>query len=125
MSIFRLNGLIVQIGEGIARPAGQSSARWQVLGHARQSVQRIADALVKEGLVAYENHPTDQRTKLLSLTPQGMEVLKIIYTQQLEWSQHIMTKLDPNQVAETVHALQGIGQALEADMKERISSVKQ
>src|SRR5258705_645502 len=95
LSIFKLNGLIMRAGEGITRPIGQSSARWQVLGrafepqtvadmardigHARQGVQRIADVLAEEGLIAYKDHPTDRRTKLLELTPQGQEVLKSIY----------------------------------------------
>jgi DNA-binding MarR family transcriptional regulator len=134
LSIFKLNGLIMQIGEGIARPIGQSSARWQVLGrafepqtvanmardmgHARQSVQRIADVLAKEGLVSYKTHPTDRRTKLLGLTPRGMKVLTDIYMRQLEWSQGIMTKLNSDQLTEVTHALQGIGQTLEADMKD-------
>lgn len=134
LSIFKLNSLIIQVGEGISRPIGQSSARWQVLGrafepqtvaqmarsmgHARQSVQRVADTLVKEGLIAYKDHPTDRRTKLLELTPQGMEVLTAIYTRQVEWSQHVMTKLNPEQLAMVGRALEDIGQVLEANLKE-------
>ena len=41
------------------------------MGHARQSVQRLADALAKEGLVVYKDNPADQRSRLLELTPQG------------------------------------------------------
>src|SRR4051794_40649940 len=95
LSIFNLNGLLIQAGEGITQPIGQSSARWQVLGrimepqtvakiardigHARQSVQRVADVLANEGLIVYKNHPTDKRTKLLEMTPKGLEVLTAIY----------------------------------------------
>src|SRR3954470_24310102 len=87
LSIFKLNGLLMRAGDGITHPLGQSSARWQVLGrvfepqtvaqiardmgHARQGVQRVADVLVKEGLIVYKDHPTDRRTKFLELTPQG------------------------------------------------------
>src|SRR5204862_6638816 len=45
------------------------------MGHARQSVQRVADVLQREGLIAYRPHPTDRRTKLVELTPQGHKVL--------------------------------------------------
>ena len=34
MSVFRVNGILIRAGEGITRPIGQSSARWQVLGRA-------------------------------------------------------------------------------------------
>jgi DNA-binding MarR family transcriptional regulator len=131
LSIFTLNGLLIQAGEGITQPIGQSSARWQVLGrafepqtvakiareigHARQSVQRVADVLEKEGLVVYKDHPADRRTKLLELTPQGREVLTAIYIRQLEWSQRIMAKLDPEQLTRIADALEGIGQVLETE----------
>src|SRR5580704_12243179 len=98
MSAFKVNGLIIRAGEGNTNPLGQSSARWQVLGrayepttvakiaqdigHARQSVQRIADVLAAEGLVSYEDNPTDRRARLLKLTSDGAEVLTKIYQGQ-------------------------------------------
>ena len=132
LTIFEINGLLMRAGDGITQSIGQSSARWQVLGrvfepqtvakmardmgHARQGVQRVADVLVKEGLVVYKDHPTDRRTKLLELTPQGMEVLTAIYVRQVEWSQRIMTKLNPEQVAMVADALEDIGQILETEV---------
>ena len=132
LNIFEINGLIMRAGDGITRAIGQSSARWQVLGrvfepqtvakmardmgHARQGVQRVADVLVKEGLIVYKDHPTDRRTKLLELTPQGMEVLTAIYVRQVEWSQRIMTKLNPEQVAMVADALEDIGQILQTEV---------
>ena len=132
LTIFEINGLLMRAGDGITQSIGQSSARWQVLGrvfepqtvakmardmgHARQGVQRVADVLVKEGLVVYKDHPTDRRTKLLELTPQGMEVLTAIYVRQVEWSQRIMTKLNPELVAMVADALEDIGQILETEV---------
>ena len=132
VAIFRLHGLIMQAGESISRPIGQSSARWQVLGrafepqtvatmakdmgHARQSVQRVADALVSDGLIAYQAHPTDRRTKLLELTPQGMEVLTAIYRRQVAWSERVVTKLSAAKLAQLAAALAGIGDALESEI---------
>ena len=132
VSIINLNGLIMRAGDGITQPIGQSSARWQVLarafepqtvaemardmGHARQSVQRVADVLAKEGLVVYKDHPTNRRTKLVALTPEGQAVFKNIYMRQVEWSQQIMTKLNPAQLVQIADALEGIGQILQADL---------
>jgi DNA-binding MarR family transcriptional regulator len=133
--IFRLNGLIMNAGENIARPTGQSSARWQVLGrasqpqtvakmatdmgHARQSVQRIADVLVKDGLIEYEAHPSDRRTKLLELTPRGREVLTAIYRRQLAWSEQVVAELSPEKLVHITDALDQIGAVLENTMSPR------
>jgi DNA-binding MarR family transcriptional regulator len=128
MSVFAINGLLIEAGEQITRPIGQTSARWQVLGrahepqtvaemardigHARQSVQRMADVLADEGLLVYTDHPSDRRTKLVELTPRGRDVLQAIYARQLEWSRHIVAQLDPGQLAEVAAALEGIGRTL-------------
>src|SRR6187455_3267451 len=74
VQVFRLDGALTATGDALARPAGQTSARWRILAAAerqpltvaqiarawslaRQSVQRIADALEHDGLVAYEDNP--------------------------------------------------------------------
>ena len=79
----QLYGLLVAAGDDLARPVGQTSARWQVLagiehgpttvahiarqlGLARQSVQRVADLVVADGLAAYEENPAHRRAKLLA-----------------------------------------------------------
>lgn len=128
VTVFRLNGLILQAGENIAKPLGQSSARWQVLGraaqpqtaaqmakemgHARQSVQRVSDALVKEGLVRYEPHPTDRRTQLIELTAAGLEVLEAIYRGQLTWFDRVVTKIDGGQLVKATEMLAHIAEVL-------------
>src|SRR5215475_6585983 len=88
LNIFWVNGLLLRTGDRLTRSIDQSSARWQVLGrvgnqpqtvaqiardmgHARQSVQRVADVLAKEGLVVYQENPADRRAQLLAQTPHG------------------------------------------------------
>jgi DNA-binding MarR family transcriptional regulator len=100
---FRLNGLLAAAGDALARPAGQTSARWQVLamvedaprtvartartlGLARQSVQRVADALEAAGLVTYEDNPGHRRARLVALTPSGRATLSLIQGQQRPWA---------------------------------------
>jgi DNA-binding MarR family transcriptional regulator len=132
MSLFKVNGLIIRAGEGITNPIGQSSARWQVLGrvyepttvakiardigHARQSVQRIADILAAEGLVSYEDNPTDRRARLLELTSDGAEVLTKIYERQVEWSLKIMEELSSTQLVQIANKLDDIAQVLESSI---------
>jgi DNA-binding MarR family transcriptional regulator len=131
LSIFDMNGLLLRSGERVTRPLGQSSARWQVLGragyqpqtvaqmahdmgHARQSVQRLADVLAAEGLVAYKDNPADKRARLVELTPAGEMVLAAIYARDQEWSRELLARLDPAQLVELATALEGIAQIVEA-----------
>jgi len=132
MSVFRVNGLIIQAGEEITNPIGQSSARWQVLGrayepitvakmaqdigHARQSVQRIADILAAEGLVSYEDNPADRRARLVQLTPDGAETLMKIYRRQVEWSLRVMERLSPARLVDIANGLEAIALVLESSL---------
>lgn len=132
LAVFDVNGLINRIGEEIARPAGQSAARWHVLGrtmsprtvadiasemgHARQSVQRVADLLHQEGLIAFHPHPTDRRTKLAELTPEGRHVLADIYRRQLAWSDDVVSRLDETALRELTTAMQGVADVLTASL---------
>jgi DNA-binding MarR family transcriptional regulator len=91
------------VGEALAKPAGQTLARWLVLEAvqdapatvaqiartlhlARQSVQRLADVLVRDGLAAYQDNPAHRRAKLVRLTPQGRTALRTIQTAQRAWA---------------------------------------
>jgi DNA-binding MarR family transcriptional regulator len=87
-------------------------------GHARQSVQRVADILAIEGLVVYQENPADRRAQLLALTPQGAEVLSMIYSLNQEWARHIMTKLNPEHLDAIADALEEIARILETDEQE-------
>jgi DNA-binding MarR family transcriptional regulator len=103
MQVVRLLRLFTANGEALARPAGQTLARWLVLeavqdGPAtvaqiarslaltRQSVQRVADLLARDGLAVYEENPGHRRAKFLQLTPQGRQVLEIIQLAQQAWA---------------------------------------
>jgi DNA-binding MarR family transcriptional regulator len=135
MTVFELNSLLIEIGEDIIRPIGQTSARWQVLGrayapttvaqmareigHAPQSVQRIADVLASEGLVRYTAHPTDRRTKLVGLTDTGTDVLAAIYTRQVAWSERVMPALNERRVVRTTRAMASIAEVLRNDHNDR------
>jgi DNA-binding MarR family transcriptional regulator len=104
--VFRLNGALTAAGDALAGPAGQTSARWRVLAAvedeprtvaqiarawslARQSVQRVADVLARDGLVSYEPNPAHRRASLLALTPAGRDALTRIQGAQREWAERI------------------------------------
>ncbi|HZP72855.1 MAG TPA: MarR family transcriptional regulator [Gaiellaceae bacterium] len=110
VALFRLDGALTAAGDALARPAGQTTARWRVLAavedephtvaqiarawsFARQSVQRIADALEEEGLVTYEDNPGHRRAKLVTLTRAGRRALAQIQTAQQAWANDVGAKI--------------------------------
>ncbi|TDC64766.1 MarR family winged helix-turn-helix transcriptional regulator [Streptomyces hainanensis] len=87
-TVFRLNAQFLAVADRMAAPAGLTAARSQVLGTVlteplpvsavarivgitRQSVQRVADLLVDDGLAVYEPNPAHRRAKLLAATDAG------------------------------------------------------
>ena len=127
--VLRLAGLLTAAGDRIAAPAGQTSARWQVLaaaehapgtvaqiaralGLARQSVQRVADLLVSEGLAAYADNPEHLRAKLLELTPAGRSVLATIQKVQRAWADELGNAIGAAPLLRTAEGLDRLLAAL-------------
>lgn len=90
--ILEAAGALRRLGEETARSVGLTQARWQVLsvvsespltvpqaarrlGVSRQNVQRVANDLVTLAHAAYVSNPDHRSSPLLTLTPQGREVL--------------------------------------------------
>lgn len=129
VQVLKLAAALEAAGNALARPAGQSSARWQVLaavehapatvataaralGHTRQSVQRVADVLVAEELARYAPNPAHQRAKLLELTPAGLAALRTIQAAQAAWARRIAAGLDAGRLDEA--------RAVLADLERRL-----
>ena len=127
--VLRLAALITAAGDQLAAPAGQSSARWQVLaaaengpatvaqiarmlGLARQSVQRVADLLADEGLAAYRPNPEHQRAMLLELTPRGLGVLATIQRAQRSWADRLGAAIGAADLRRTAAVLDRVSAAL-------------
>jgi len=122
ISVIRLAAYLSAEGDALARPSGQTSARWQVLaaashadmsvaeigrilGLARQGVQRIADILEAEGLVRYEENPAHQRAKLLVLTPEGEATLHDIQVRQAAWADALGAEFGAEDLRTTTEVL--------------------
>jgi DNA-binding MarR family transcriptional regulator len=125
----RLGELFRHTGETLARSEGQTLARWLVLETledepepvaeiarrlrlARQSVQRVADLLEHDGLVAYEENPRHRRAKLARLTPAGRRVLGRIQQAQREWADEHGAEAELGDLEQAERLLQGIRETL-------------
>ncbi len=134
VAVFRLNTALLAAGDAVVAPLGQTSARWRVLGpiskkpqtvsqiargvgYARQSVQRISDLLVDEGLARYVDNPGDKRAQLLVLTARGEAVLAQIQRRQVAWFDRLLHTLKPGHLAELSASLDGISLVIEQDQE--------
>ena len=80
----------------------------------RQSVQRVADLLVEEGLSAYENNPAHARAKLLRLTAKGRKALQTIQAGQKVWANALAEGMSEVQLRAASTVLAQLQQALMA-----------
>ena len=121
--VIRLGNELGAAGDDLARPAGQTSARWQVLagaesgtltvadtarmlGLARQSVQRVADLLEADGLVTSVDNPRHRRARLLVLTDRGRTALDAIQAAQAVWANGLGRRLGERELGRATATLE-------------------
>jgi DNA-binding MarR family transcriptional regulator len=132
-TVFHLNGQLLAIAEDLAGPAGLTAARWQVLGTilsspmpvaaiarelglARQSVQRVADILVAQGLAAYQPNPSHQRAKLLVPTDRGRQAVDRIRPAHADFARKLADKVGLDELRTAAATLTELSLALGAVM---------
>ncbi|RKS05237.1 DNA-binding MarR family transcriptional regulator [Nocardiopsis sp. Huas11] len=130
MSVFRLNGQILAVAEELARAGGLTAARWQVLGAvlaepqpvsaiarrfgtSRQSVQRIADVLVEQGLCEYRPNPAHSRAKLLRPTDAGVAAVRRIDPDHARFADALVAEMGAEEAQRALTALRSLSQALD------------
>jgi DNA-binding MarR family transcriptional regulator len=133
--VFRLNGLLTAAGDAMAEPAGQTTARWRVLAAiedrpltvaqiarawrlARQSVQRVADLLVDDGLATYEDNPNHRRAKLLRITPEGTAAMETIRLAQEVWADRLGEEVGEEDLRAVNERLRAVIEVLERQASE-------
>lgn len=131
LTTFRLNGQFLGVAEELAQPVGLTAARWQVLGAVldqplpvagiaramgitRQSVQRIADVLVTNGLAEYIPNPAHRRAKLFALTEVGLAAVHRIDPAHAGMAADLTARLGRARFAEILDALTELSAALTA-----------
>jgi DNA-binding MarR family transcriptional regulator len=108
--LYEAAGAVRQVGEIVASKVGQTQARWQVLsvlsgsgwtvpqaarrlGVARQSVQRVVDLLVADGLVELLPNPDHARSRIAQLTALGVDRLDRIREAAGPWHGAVASQL--------------------------------
>jgi DNA-binding MarR family transcriptional regulator len=124
VSVFQLNGQLIDAGNRLVADIGLTSAWWQVLGAlslspaplpvahiarnmglTRQSVQRVADLLADKGLVRFEANPHHQRAKLVVLTAKGSAAVRGAEQRQRPWARDVMAGLTQERISTAFEVL--------------------
>ena len=130
IELFRLNGAMVAVGDGMTRDLGLTAARWQVLGAiggepktvaaaarqmglTRQNVQRIADWLVESGIAEFIDNPNHRRAKLVALTKEGAALRQQLGRRQARWANATGGQFTAGELRATTDVLKRLKRALE------------
>ena len=129
-AVFGLNGQLLSIAEDLAGPAGLTAAWWQVLatvlrepesvaeiarsiGNSRQSVQRVADLLVDQGLAEYRHNPAHRRAKLLAPTERGRSAVRAIAPAHADLARRLSSAMSEEKLSRLLASLVELSAALE------------
>jgi DNA-binding MarR family transcriptional regulator len=133
-AVFAAHSSVLRHGDSANAAFGQSSARWRVMfniaegrgtvgeiarqtDYTRQSIQRLADALVAEGLATYAPDPNDRRKQLITLTATGRKLLAEMEADFDRWSKRLVKALGKENVSQTIEQLHELKRVLDADAK--------
>ncbi|MBI5536469.1 MAG: MarR family transcriptional regulator [Deltaproteobacteria bacterium] len=125
LKVFRLNGRLLDAADRLTEGSGLTAARWQVLGAvlhepltvaaaarsmglARQSVQRLADALVEDGLCQYLPNPAHRRAKLIAPTDRGWQAIEQIRPGVVAWGRRVTKAVGEEKVVSASAAVDAL-----------------
>ncbi len=81
------------------------------LALSRQAVQRVANDLVNEGLLTFEDNPHHLKAKLLRMTAEGRACFAECENRYGRWLAHLAEALTPDEIARTAEALRKLDTA--------------
>src|ERR1700716_1685343 len=132
VTIFRLHGRLLAVGDRLVADFGLTSARWQVLGAIafaptpepvarlarnmglnRQGVQRIVGELAAEGFVELKDNPHHRSAKLVVMTAKGLKAFEAAMRLQTPWVNMLGEDLDPKSIEKAGRVLEELRERLE------------
>jgi DNA-binding MarR family transcriptional regulator len=133
-SVFAAQSSVLRYGDVANAAFGQSSARWRVMfriaegdgsvaeiaratDYTRQSIQRLADTLVADGLATYAPDPHDRRRQIIALTTEGGTLLAAMEAEFGRWSKRLVETLGREHITQTIEHLHELKRVLDTDAK--------
>ncbi len=130
--IFQANGKLLASGDRLSAQHGLTGARWQVLGALnvenqpltvaqiarrmglqRQSVQRLVDIMVKQGILICLPNPEHKRARLVDLTKYGKKVCEQLAVTKGCWADDIVKSFSQDELQAAIQVLRKLGEELE------------
>ena len=127
LEIFKLGGLLVNEGDLMTSEFGITSARWKILGAialpgkpqtvpqiaktmglTRQAVQRLVDAMHKDGFLKFQTNPEHKRAKLIKLSTLGEITYAALDQKQMVWATECSSSLSKEELDTTLSVLKNI-----------------
>lgn len=99
--------LISQMGDGV-RPGEIAHA----LGLDPSSVVRVIDNLIAADLMTRKEDKTDRRARLLSLTENGHERVRVIKEAMLPFRRNLFKDIDPDELKICLKVIKELGEAI-------------
>jgi DNA-binding MarR family transcriptional regulator len=130
-AVFAAHASVLRYGDSANAIFAQSSARWRVMfnigqgngtvseiaratDYTRQSIQRLADSLVADGLAIYIPDPEDRRKQFITLTAKGGTLLAEMEADFDRWSKPLVQTLGKQNVLSMIEDLHELKQVLDA-----------
>lgn len=129
MPVFELAAALDKAAGSITEGSEITPAMWQVLGlliddplsvaeiarrlgHARQSVQRLANVAVETGIAEWRENPEHKRSQLLALTKHGYAELTALRPRQHKWANAVAAKLGEQDLLRLLQSVKELTEAI-------------
>lgn len=135
LSVFRVNGRLLEKGDQLVAPLDLTSARWQVLGAVamagkplsapqvaeamgitRQGAQKQLNKLREEGLLEQLPNPRHERSPLFVLTSKGNRAMDATMSLQKAWAASLSASLALQDLKNTLATLNTLYELLVAPL---------
>ncbi|QKE39812.2 MarR family winged helix-turn-helix transcriptional regulator [Ferrovum myxofaciens] len=138
LTVFRVNGRLLEKGDQLVKPLNLTSARWQVLGAVAQagkplSVPQVAEAmgitrqgaqkqlnkLEKEGFFEQHRNPRHERSPFYALTELGNRTISETMTLQKIWANGLVAGLTLQDLNNTLQMLNVVFERLDSPVPKK------
>ncbi|MBW8066925.1 MAG: MarR family transcriptional regulator [Ferrovum sp.] len=133
LTVFRVNGRLLEKGDQLVEPLNLTSARWQVLGAValaekplsapqiaeamgitRQGAQKQLNKLEEDGFFEQSLNPRHQRSPLYALTELGNCTFAKVMTLEAIWANGLVAGLPLQDLRKTLQTLNSIYKRLDS-----------
>jgi DNA-binding MarR family transcriptional regulator len=134
VEVFRLNGQLIATADRLVSKFGITGARWQVMGAlvrsggretvprlakdmglTRQSVQRVVNEMVIDGMLLFEDNPHHKRSQLVTLSAKGEKVFTAALEIQLPWVKALSKGIGKKRMVDAKLVLEALRKRLEKE----------